>query len=168
MRSPNAWLTASSCALALALGGCGGGDETPPGPRLDPAVAVQLAGQSDQIADLIDDGNVCGAAGRADDLVRNVENAIDAGQVPPSLAQELRENAVALQNDVNCEPPPPPPAPPPPPPGGDEDDEDDDNGKDKKDKDRPPPPPPPEPPPPPAPPPPPPPEAEPPPPPEDG
>ena len=123
----SAWLTACS-ALVLALAGCGGDeDRSDAGPRIDPAAASELSAASDDVARLIDAGDVCGAAHRADDLFAAAQTDVDAGSVPPELAEELLENAEALRNEVNCEP-----APPPPPTTTDEDDGDgDENGHGK-------------------------------------
>jgi outer membrane biosynthesis protein TonB len=155
--SPNAWLTVCS-ALALALGGCGGdGGQRDTGPRIDDAAASELADRSDQIARLLDEGDVCGAAHEADRLRAQAEAEVEDGSVPRALAAELVAKADDLRNEVNCEPEPPPPPPP-----SDDDDEGKGKGKgkgqgkDKKgdDDSQPPPPPPPAPPPPPEPPPP--------------
>jgi hypothetical protein len=139
----NAWLTACS-ALLLALTGCGGTDEPPEsGPRIDAAAASQLAEQSEEIAQLIDDGQVCDAAHAADELKAQAEAEIADGSVPAPLANELVSNAQALVDEVNCDAPEPPPA------TTDEDDDDEEkegdgegkgkgNGKDKgkgRDKD---------------------------------
>jgi outer membrane biosynthesis protein TonB len=153
--SPNAWLTVCS-ALALALGGCGGdGGQRDAGPRIDDAAASELADRSDEIARLLDEGDVCGAAHEADRLRAQAEAEVEDGSVPRALAAELVAKADDLRNEVNCEPEPPPPPPP-----SDDDDGDEKKGKgkgqgkDKKGDDDSPPPPPPPPPLPPAPPPP--------------
>jgi hypothetical protein len=165
---PNAWLTVCS-ALALALGGCGGdGGQRDSRPQIDAAAASELADRSDEIARLLDEGDVCAAARQADELRDQALAEVDDGSVPRGLASELVAKADALRNEVNCEPE----GPPPPPPSDDDDDRDKGKGKEKgKDKmkgddDSPSPPPPPPPPPPPASPPPPPPPSPPPPPPE--
>ena len=111
----NAWLTACSAfVLALAPAGCGGdGDPTSDaGPRIDSSVATQLADASDEVAQLIEEGNVCDAAERADELLVAAQAEVDNGTVPPELAGPLLENAQALQNEVNCDTPMPPPPPP--------------------------------------------------------
>jgi hypothetical protein len=122
----NGWLTACS-ALVLALAGCGGdangGDQ---GPRIDGAAASELAAASDEVAQLIDDGDVCGAAHRADELFADAQAKVDEGSVPPELADQLLTNAEALRNEVNCE------APPPPPETGEGEGDDEGDGKGKK------------------------------------
>jgi hypothetical protein len=119
----SAWLTGCS-AVVLALAGCGG-EETPPdgAPRIDSAAATQLAERSDEIARLIDDGDVCTAAHRADELFAATEAEVAKGTVPPALASELTSTAEALRDEVNCDSPPPEPPP--------EDDEDEGKGKGK-------------------------------------
>lgn len=120
--SRSAWLTACS-ALALALAGCGGnGAQQPPSPRIDEAAARDLAERSDEIARLIDDSDVCGAAHRADELRARAQEEIDDGSVPAALASELVANAQALVDEVNC---------PEPPPAETDEDEEDDRGKGK-------------------------------------
>lgn len=93
------WLAVFACALALA--GCGGGDEAAP-PTLPPGVAEGLATQSESVAELLDAGETCGAAQEADDLVAAVESAIASGEVPVAFRASLRETAVELQNEINC------------------------------------------------------------------
>lgn len=115
-------------ALLVIAGGCGGGGEDAPPPSrsaIDRAVAEQLAATSDSIADSIDQGDVCHAAGLADDLNAQVSAAIDAGKVPRAFQDDLQARATELVNTVNC---------PPPVQTTTEQDEGDDNGngKDKK------------------------------------
>lgn len=119
---PNAWLTVCS-ALVLAVGGCGGDDgQRDPGRQIDAAAASELADRSDQIARLLDEGDVCGAAREADLLRAQAQTEVDDGSVPGALATELVAKAEELRNElkVNCEPEPPPPPPPPPPDEGDD------------------------------------------------
>ena len=126
--SPNAWLTVCS-ALALAAGGCGGGEgQRDPGPQIEGAAASELADRSDKIARLLDEGDVCGAAHEADLLRAQAQAEIDDGSVPRALGAELVAKTDDLVNEVNCDEPPPPP----PPPASDEDDGDHGKRKDKK------------------------------------
>ena len=119
------WLAACS-ALVLAVGGCGGEDgPRDDAPRIDAAAATQLADRSEEIAGLIDAGDVCTAAHRADELLAAAEAEVEKGTVPSPLAAELTSKAEALRNEVNC------PAPPPPPVEAEDDDEDEDEGKKK-------------------------------------
>jgi len=125
---PNAWLTVCS-AVALAVGGCGGdGGQRDTGPRIDSAAASELADRSNEIARLLDEGDVCGAAHEADLLRAQAQAEIDEGRVPGTLGAELVAKADDLVNEVNCDEPEPPPPPPP----SDEDDGDDEKRKDKK------------------------------------
>ena len=96
------WLAASACALALA--GCGGGDEAAP-PTLPTGVADGLATQSESVAETLAAGDTCGAAQEADELVAAVEAAIASSEVPVAFRASLRETAVELQNEINCPPP---------------------------------------------------------------
>ncbi len=126
---PNAWLTVCS-ALALALGGCGGDSgQRDPGPQIDGAAASELADRSDEIARLLDEGDVCGAAHEADLLRAQTQAEVDDGSVPRALGAELVSKAEDLVNEVNCDEPPPPP-----PPSEDEDDGDKGKGKGKDKK----------------------------------
>jgi hypothetical protein len=96
--------TLAALSLAIALAGCG--DSTRPSaqePALPRAVANDLAAKSDQIADALDSGDLCGAAGLADRLKDAVEAAVSGGQVPPAFQDELEQTATHLQNEVNCE-----------------------------------------------------------------
>jgi hypothetical protein len=91
-------------SLAIALVGCGGSTRTSAQePALPRAVANDLAAKSDQIADALDSGDVCGAAGLADRLKDAVDAAVSSGQVPPAFQDELEQTATDLQNEVNCE-----------------------------------------------------------------
>jgi len=96
--------TGAALSLAIALAGCGDSTRTsaqePAFPR---AVANDLAAKSDQIADALDSGDRCGAAGLADRLKDAVEAAVSNGQVPPAFQDELEQTATELQNAFNCE-----------------------------------------------------------------
>ena len=94
-------LTALVCAAVLA--GCGGnGEETAPGPTLPQGLAADLADRSDAIAASYAGGDVCGAAGQADDLLAAVLAAIDEGRVPPEFQESLTGTANKLVNEINC------------------------------------------------------------------
>jgi hypothetical protein len=111
--SRNAWLTAFS-AVVFALAGCGGGDGDArrDEARIEPTAAEALADASEEIALLIEEGKVCDAAHKADELLAAATAEIEKGTVPPALATELEANATALRDQVNCEALPPPPPPP--------------------------------------------------------
>ena len=108
MRSLSVLLTA--CSAAALLAGCGGGGNTRSEPRIDHAVAAQLAAESDAIAERAGAGDDCGAAQRADELRAHAQTAIDDGRVPSALARELLSSTRALVDELSCSPPPPPPA----------------------------------------------------------
>jgi len=96
--------TLAAISLAIALAGCGDSNRTSAQePALPRAVANDLAAKSDQIADALDSGDLCGAAGLADRLKDAVEAAVSGGQVPPAFQDELEQTATNLQNEVNCE-----------------------------------------------------------------
>jgi hypothetical protein len=93
----------------LIAGGCGGGGtdaEPPPRPAIERATAEALASTSDSIADALDAGDVCTAAGRADDLNAQVVEAINAKKIPPAYQEDVLSRAQELVNSVNCPPPP--------------------------------------------------------------
>ena len=96
--------TLAAVSLAIALAGCGDSTRTSAQePALPPEVANDLAAKSDQIADALDSGDVCGAARLADRLKNAVEAAVSGGRVPPAFQDELEQTATDLQNEVNCD-----------------------------------------------------------------
>jgi hypothetical protein len=64
--------------------------------------AEQLASASDAVADALDAGDVCGAAGLADELNGQVVDAINAAQIPSAYQEDLQARANELVNEVNC------------------------------------------------------------------
>jgi hypothetical protein len=99
-------------------------------------VAADLAERSDEVAETLAAGDECGAAAQAADLRGAVVDAINAGDVPPRLQEELTGAANDLASRIECVEPPPPP-PPPATTAEEEDDEDDEDrgkAKDKKKK----------------------------------
>jgi hypothetical protein len=119
-RSPSAWLSVCSAALVLLAAGCGGGGEPSDAATLDPAVAEQLAAQSEAVADALEADDGCEAAERADELNATLEEAADRGEVPEPIRQEIDR---VLDRELPCTEPAPPTQPPPapPPPSGDGD-----------------------------------------------
>jgi hypothetical protein len=114
MRSQSAWLTACSAALAVALAGCGGGnDQTDPvvsGPRIESATASELADLSDELADRLEADDRCGAGDAAAQLRDRVTAAINEGKVPELYLEELSGAANELELAApRCVPRPPPP-----------------------------------------------------------
>jgi hypothetical protein len=61
---------------------------------------------SDDIAQLLEAGDVCGAAVRADELQDETVRAINDGDVPQEFQEELQSRVNELVNTVNCPPPP--------------------------------------------------------------
>ena len=53
----------------------------------------------------MDGGDVCGAAGLADQLNDQVIEAINARKIPPTFQEDLQARANELVNTVNCPPP---------------------------------------------------------------
>ncbi len=103
-----------------------------PGPRIERAVADQLAGLSDELAGSLETGDSCAASQTAARLRDSVTQAINDGKVPEVYLEDLSGLANELQAQVpECVAPPPP---------SDEDDGDDEKKKKKKketeDKDR--------------------------------
>jgi hypothetical protein len=116
------------CGVVVLAAGCGGGGENvasepAPAPTIDPAVADRLAAASDAVADALDAGDVCGAAGLADDLNAQVIAAVNAGEIPPRYQEDVQSRANELVNTVNC-----------PQPADDDEDEDEPKKKEKKKK----------------------------------
>jgi hypothetical protein len=108
----------AAAVVVLALVGCGGdGGEPAAGALIDEAAASQLAARSDEIARLLEDGDVCSAATRADELRALTQAKVADGSVPTELRAELVSSVNALAEELTCEdqatpPPPPPPTPP--------------------------------------------------------
>lgn len=91
MRSPSVWLTACSAALAIAIAGCGGSDNEArvAGPKIEGAVANELAALSDEVADDLDGGDACAAKEAAARLRARVTQAINDGKVPQVYLEDL-------------------------------------------------------------------------------
>jgi hypothetical protein len=114
MRSRRAWLTASSCAAAIVVAGCGSSQQ--PAPKLPHDLGASLAAQTDQIAAAADRGDPCTALSLARGLQSSVIAAINAHRVPGDLQEPLQTAANGLVHQLHCVQPAPPPPPPPPPP----------------------------------------------------
>lgn len=141
MRWRSVWLTACSSVLALALTGCGGDDggaePEVAGPRIERAVADDLAQLSDEVAESLDSGDSCAARESAARLRDGVTEAINAGKVPEVYLEDLSGLANEIEAQIpECVEPAPPPA------DEDGDDEEEDGrgkgkakGKNKHEKD---------------------------------
>jgi hypothetical protein len=122
------------CSAALALAGCGGQEQAETeveGPRIERAIAHELAELSDEVADQLESGDSCGAAQSAAQLRERLTTAINEGKVPEAYLEELsgatNELELAVPKCIDKAPPPPPDT-------GEDDDEDDDHGKKGKRK----------------------------------
>jgi hypothetical protein len=91
---------------ALALAACGSDNEPErvERPPLSAATANRLASLSEEIAADLDDGDVCTAAGRADELA----DAIESARIDDRIRPGVEAAATRLVDQVNCPPPPEP------------------------------------------------------------
>lgn len=91
---------------ALGLVACGSENEPErvERPPLSAATANRLASLSEEIAADVDDGDVCTAAGRADELA----DAIETARIDERIRPTVEAAATRLVDQVNCPPPPEP------------------------------------------------------------
>lgn len=89
---------ALGCALLAA--GCGGGE-----PGLPSGLAEQLAARSDSAAAQLESGEFCAARENAAALQSRAITAINSGQVPADLQEELLGSVNALLEGISCTPP---------------------------------------------------------------
>jgi len=95
------------------------------GPRIERAIANELADLSDEVADRLESGDSCGAAESAAQLRERLTAAINEGKVPETYLEELSGATNELELGVpTCIDKIPPPAP--------DTDEDEDDDADKK------------------------------------
>ena len=130
-------VSAAALVAAAVLAGCGGDDsasnetQTTAAPTLSAALVEELARLSDDVAELLEAGDACAAAGRAAELRERTLAAGESGDVPTALEQPLVTAVEALESQIVCEPAT----------TGEEDEDEDDGGqgkgkakgKDKKD-----------------------------------
>jgi hypothetical protein len=112
MRSRSAWLTACSCAVAVAVGGCGGSKRAAPQPKLVRDLARRLEADAADVATKWDAGDCPGAAAAAARLRDDVLAAVNERRVPSALEEPLTSRAQDLASRIKCAAPPPPPPPP--------------------------------------------------------
>lgn len=94
------WGAGLLAGIMIVAAGCGSDDDAAAGgASLDRALAERLAERSEAIAKSLDAGDVCDAAGEADDLARAVSDA----EMPKELRAEAELAAAQLVNSVNCE-----------------------------------------------------------------
>jgi hypothetical protein len=117
MRWRSALLTASSALALAACGGDGDGEqvqqETVTGPTIERKIAEDLAKRSEEVANLLDSGDECGAREEAAKLREDLTQAINDQAIPTIYLEDLS----ALVNEIEAGIPActePPPAPPPP------------------------------------------------------
>jgi hypothetical protein len=114
LRWRSALLTVCS---VLALAACGGGDgeqaeQQVSGPPIERGVAEDLAKKSEEVANLLDRGDACGARKEAAKLRENVTKAINDGAIPELYLEDLSGVVNEIQAGIPaCEPPPLPPPP---------------------------------------------------------
>lgn len=99
--------------MAIGVSGCGDSEQTETTGRggLDGGLAESLATKSDQVAELVDQGDECAAAHLADNIMAEVED--NSREIPERVLAELEPAVGHLQGQVSCEEPAPPPLPEP-------------------------------------------------------
>jgi hypothetical protein len=95
-----AW--AGTLAGALALAGCGGGEEEAARQTLPAGVAQELARASEDVAESVEAGDFCGAAEEAEELRSSALAAVDDGRVPEGLAEPLLAAVERLEGQIEC------------------------------------------------------------------
>ena len=100
-----------ACLAVAILAGCGGdgGAETPLLPR---DLAESLASRSDAVAEALDAGDPCRAAGKANQLRAEAIEAVNAGRIPERYQEDLltsaNELAASAAEECSAQAPPPP------------------------------------------------------------
>jgi hypothetical protein len=105
MRNPVHILVVAAAAAALA--GCGASTEAAhvaPKPALPAALAHDLAARSDAIAASLADGDPCRAKRQAASLQSATVDAVNAGEVPSALQEELTSGVTDLVSRIRCTP----------------------------------------------------------------
>ena len=86
--------------LLLLASGCGGGDEG----GLSSDVAERLAVRSESVAAEVEAGDACGGRVEAEALQREAIAAVNAGDVPGKLQEDLLGSVNALLAAIGCDP----------------------------------------------------------------
>jgi hypothetical protein len=105
-----AWIRITPALAILALAaGCGGTTAAPPPapPGLEPRVAAPLANRADSVAAALERGDGCTARSEAAKLQQQAIGAVNTGDVPPALQEELTAAVNRVAARIECVPPPP-------------------------------------------------------------
>jgi hypothetical protein len=105
-----AWIRITPALAILALAaGCGGTTAAPPAapPGLEPRVAAPLANRADSVAAALERGDGCTARSEAAKLQQQAIGAVNTGDVPPALQEELTAAVNRVAARIECVPPPP-------------------------------------------------------------
>ena len=86
--------------LVLLAAGCGGEER-----ELSSDVAERLAVRSESVAAEVEAGDACGARVTAEALQAEAIEAVNDGEVPGELQEELLGSANALLAAIECDPP---------------------------------------------------------------
>ena len=86
--------------LVLLAAGCGGGEDG----GLSSDVAERLAVRSESVAAEVEAGDACGARVEAEVLQREAIAAVNAGEVPEELQEDLLGSVNALLAAIGCDP----------------------------------------------------------------
>ena len=86
--------------LVLLAAGCGGGDEG----GISNDVAERLALRSESVATEVEAGDACGARVEAEALQREAIAAVNAGDVPMEIQEDVLGAVNALLAAIGCDP----------------------------------------------------------------
>ena len=105
-------LAGTLAATLLAVSGCGSDDSRDQSQQLPRELGANLARQSDEVQETLEQGYGCTAKLQARELRNDVERSIGENRVPAELQEELRQRANDLVASIDCVRRPPPPPPP--------------------------------------------------------
>ena len=102
----------SLCVAVLVgvLAGCGGSETPARESFLESEVTARLAAGADRVAIAAERGDDCAALRQAERLQRDAIGAVNAGQVPPDLQEELLAGVNRVASSLECVVAAPPPA----------------------------------------------------------